>query len=121
MTTLPTTTPMRLPRPVGQTPLAVAAPAHTQAAPSFSMNGADVWRVIRSHLWLILGMFAVFVGAGVVLNMYLARYHSSFTAYGYIEVNNVQQFKINQDQVLGTDAVGLALNQKTQAALLKQE
>ena len=54
MTTLPTTTPMRLPRPVAQTPLALGGPSYAQQAPQFQMSGADVWRVIRSNIWLIL-------------------------------------------------------------------
>ena len=121
MTTLPTTTPMRLPRPVAQTPLAIAAPAHTQAGGGFQMTGSDVWRVIRSNLWLILIMLVLSIAGGFALNWYLARYHSSFTAYGFIEVNNVIPFRIKEEQVLGTDVTGLALNQRTQAALLKQE
>src|SRR5438093_1012317 len=121
MTTLPTTTPMRLPRPVAQTPLAIAAP-HTQpSVNAFQMNGSDVWRVIRSNLWLILAMLVVFAVGGFGLNWYLAKWHSSYTAYGFIEVNNVVPFTIKERENLGTDVTGLALNQRTQAALLKQE
>src|SRR5947208_1801887 len=122
MTTLPTTTPMRLPRPAAQTPLAIASPhAQQPNANSFQMNGSDVWRVIRSNLWLILVMLAVSVAAGFGLNWYLAKWHSSYTAYGFIEVNNIVPFRIKELDNQGTDVTGLALNQRTQAALLKQE
>src|SRR5688500_1707059 len=89
MTTLPTTTPMRLPRPAGATPLAMPASlggGGAQAANAFQMNGADVWRVIRSNIWLILGMFILSVGVGFGLNEYLKRYHSRFTATGLVQV-----------------------------------
>src|SRR5687768_10510237 len=87
MTTLPTTTPMRLPRPAGATPLAMpASMGGQQAANAFQMNGADVWRVIRSNIWLILGMFVLSVAAGFGLNWYLAKYHSRFTASGLVQV-----------------------------------
>jgi len=60
MTTLPTTTPMRLPRPVPQqTPLALGGPVAAQPGGGFQMTGADVWRVIRSNLWLIVAMLII--------------------------------------------------------------
>src|SRR4029450_6201176 len=85
------------------------------------MTGSDVWRVIRSNLWLILVMLVLSCAGGFALNWYLAKYHSSYTAYGFIEVNTVRPFHIEQRDVLGTDVTGLALNQRTQAALLQQE
>src|SRR4051812_16295915 len=109
MTTLPTTTPMRLPRPAAQTPLAVAGPQHAQpSANSFQMNGSDVWRVIRSNLCLILGMLVIPGAAGFGLNWSLAKWPSSYTAYGFIEVNNVIPFRIQERDNLGTDVTGLA-------------
>ena len=108
MTTLPTTTPMRLPRPAGQAPLAVAAPAHAQSSSSFQMTGSDVWRVIRSNIWLIIVMLVLSIAGGFALNWYLAKYHSSYTAYGFIEVNGVRQFHIIEREDSGTDVTGLA-------------
>ena len=51
MTTLPTTTPMRLPRPAGTGPLALGGPGQPGLAQSNAspMNGADVWRVERPY------------------------------------------------------------------------
>src|SRR5689334_1315911 len=81
MTTLPTTTPIRLPRPAGATPLALPGTlvGAQGGANAFQMNGADVWRVIRSNIWLILAMLVLSTGAGFVLNWYLNKYHSSYT------------------------------------------
>src|SRR5215213_7531707 len=90
MTTLPTTTPMRLPRPVAQAPLALPGPAHVQPGSGFQMTGADVWRVIRSNIWLILGMFILSGVVGFGLFKYLDRYYASYTASGYCQVNNPQ-------------------------------
>jgi capsular exopolysaccharide synthesis family protein len=124
MTTLPTTTPMRLPRPAGATPLAMPASLAGQSnTNAFQMNGADVWRVIRSNIWLILGMFVLSVGVGFGLNTYLARYHSSFTATGLVQVLP----PVNMTIILegresgGGDVNMLGLDQRTQAWLLKQD
>src|SRR5688500_7601741 len=88
MTTLPTTTPMRLPRPAGATPLALppGLGGAQASANAFQMNGADVWRVIRSNIWLILGLFVLSIGVGYGLNSYLAAKHSSYTASGLVQV-----------------------------------
>jgi capsular exopolysaccharide synthesis family protein len=124
MTTLPTTTPIRLPRPAGATPLALPGmPGGQPAAYAFQMNGGDVWRVIRSNIWLILAMLVLSVAMGFVLNWYLARYHSSYTATGLVQVNP----PINISTVLdgkadaGGDVSMLGLDQRTQAWLLKQD
>jgi capsular exopolysaccharide synthesis family protein len=128
MTTLPTTTPMRLPRPAGATPLAMPASfggggGGPQGANAFQMNGADVWRVIRSNIWLILGMLVLSVAAGFGLNWYLAKYHSRYTASGLVQVLP----PINMAVMLegresgGGDVNMLGLDQRTQAWLLKQE
>ena len=74
MTTLPQTIPVRLPAVMpgaaaNGTPLAV--PMHAAAAAGNQMTGADVWRVIRSHLWLIVALVVVFGVGGVLLNKWL--------------------------------------------------
>src|SRR5436309_12271563 len=94
MTTLPTTTPMRLPRPVPQTPLALGGPSHPQQGAAVQMSGADIWRVIRSNLWLIIGMLVLSGVGGFGLFKYLDRYFSSYTAYGFCQVNPPVSFDI---------------------------
>jgi succinoglycan biosynthesis transport protein ExoP len=93
MTTLPQTTPMRLPRSGGQH---VAIPGtgpmgpgqQQQFIPSTpGMTGADVWRVIRANLWLILSMLVVFGIGGFLLNTYLAAKWPHYQAMGLVKVN----------------------------------
>src|SRR5438034_765525 len=122
MTTLPTTTPMRLPRPVAQTPLALGGPVGAQQASSFQMTGADVWRVIRSNIWLIIGLLVLSGAGGFGVYKYLDRYYSSYTAYGICQINPPERFHVRmEDQPQTTDVTALALDQRTQAQLLKQE
>lgn len=87
MTTLPqTTSTVRLPRPVsGLQPVPVGGvPAVTGA--SGAMTGADVWRIIRGNIWLILAMIFLSAIAGFGINQWLKIYHPKYTARGYIQV-----------------------------------
>jgi len=123
MTTLPTTTPMRLPRPVPQqTPLALGGPS-AAAAPGggFQMTGADVWRVIRSNLWLIVAMFIVSGIAGYGIFRFLDAKFQNYTAYGICTVNNPVVTDLLKPVQIAGDVQSLALEQKTQAQLLKQD
>lgn len=128
MTTLPQTTQPRLPRPNGAT--AIAAPqvapvgsplvlAGNQAAP---MSPADVWRVIRSNLWLILTSLVVFGIAGFFVNMYLANNHARYTARGFVQVqppNLSDPLGVTRQQVM--DNTSLSYKQRTQAQLLQSD
>ena len=76
MTTLPQNNPMRLPRPSGAPPVLAhpGGPGLAHATPQATqLTAADVWRVVRGNLWLIVLCVAVFAAAGVALNYYLAR------------------------------------------------
>jgi capsular exopolysaccharide synthesis family protein len=85
------------------------------------MSGADVWRVIRSNLWLILGALLVSGVGGYFLNSYLAKKHSSYTATGYTQISPPVNFDIMNKTPIATDIGSLGIDQRTQAALLKQE
>jgi capsular exopolysaccharide synthesis family protein len=121
MTTLPTTTPIRLPRPAGATPLAM--PYAAPQPGTTTLTGADAWRVIRTNLWWILLVVIVCGGIGYGLNWYLLRYHSSYTAVGFTQVNPPTSWSPLRPDVAvgGADIGSLGLDQKTQVALLKQE
>ena len=121
MTTLPTTTPMRLPRPAGATPLALPGALPAQQAAGTQMTGADVWRVIRSNIWLILIMLVVFTGLGFGMYWFLDKYHSSYTATGFIQINPPQRIGLRSEDPTMTDIGGINLDQRTQAALLSQD
>ncbi len=91
MTTLPQAAALRLPRPafsnlpVAAVPVGGAVGYPQQSAVS-AMTGADVWRVIRSNLWLILLMLIVSAAAGYGMNYWLLRYHPRYTAVGRVLV-----------------------------------
>src|SRR4051812_40155581 len=105
MTTLPQTAPMRLPRSVGPSPMLVPgtmmpggmAPGVTpyggQQA-SGGLSSGDVWRVLRANLWLIVIMVMASAIVGYVVNQYLARNHSRYTAVGLMEVRSEEQIPV---------------------------
>jgi capsular exopolysaccharide synthesis family protein len=72
-----------LPAPAGIT---VGAHLGTPQTAAATMTGADVWRVIRSNLWLILLMLVVSGGIGYGVNWWLAKYHPRYTAEGKLLV-----------------------------------
>ena len=85
MTTLPQMTSLRLPRAPGA-PMAI--PAMTVGpAMAPKLSGADVWRVIRGNLWLIVTMVLVMSVLGYVGNeFYLVKYYPRYTASGWVQV-----------------------------------
>src|SRR5438876_8861619 len=96
MTTLPQMSSLRLPRVAQPTQLSVPSQFQMVGAQSASrMTGADVWRVIRANLWLIVVMLIVMGGLGFAANQYLAGHYPRYTATGLIRVETV----INYDPV----------------------
>jgi polysaccharide biosynthesis transport protein len=94
MTTLPQTTPMRLPRSgaphiaiPGTGPMAPAQPQQHFIPSTGGMTGADVWRVIRTNLWLIFSMLIIFGIAGFLLNTYLLAKWPHYEASGLVQIN----------------------------------
>ncbi len=131
MTTLPQTTNLHLPRPVGPTSMAPAT--HAGAGPmglahqQSQLTGADIWRVIRANIWLIVGAVIASFVLGFVLNIYLNRFHARYTATGYVRVQPNPGNAItrvtgnNQDAVGGDDSATLIVEQRTQAQLIRSE
>src|SRR5690242_11204995 len=132
MTTLPQTTAIRLPRQAGSTQLAPSAAngVRTLAVPGMhgggggaaagGMSGSDVWRVIRSHIWLILLMLVVSGVAGYFVNLYLSIHYPRFTAVGYIQVQPIVRNPVDPREQAADPAM-LAVEQKTQAQSLLTE
>ena len=89
MTTLPQTTPIRLPRASGNSQLAMpgsASPSVVAQGPGMQMTGGDVWRVIRANMWLII-LFVIVSGvAGYFVNGYLEKHNSAYTTYGKVRI-----------------------------------
>jgi capsular exopolysaccharide synthesis family protein len=88
-----------------------------QAQGGSQMSGADIWRVIRSNLWLIILMLIVSGGAGYGINTWLQRYHSRFTATGTLQVIPPDTTDITS--IAAASNFNLALELKTHAILLK--
>src|SRR6476661_2596115 len=133
MTTLPQTAPIRLPRtiPAGQLP-GQLGPIATHAHPVFPtplgnapMAAADVWRVIRSNLWLIILMLAVFAGGGYATNRYILKPHfARYESTALLRVTPLSQlFRSQVAPTEMTEAVDIAVRQEamTQAAMLKHD
>src|SRR5439155_23713551 len=60
-------------------------------------------------------------GLGYGIFWYLQKYHSSYTATGYIQINPPQSFRIVDNGEHTVDVSGINLDQRTQAALLKDD
>jgi succinoglycan biosynthesis transport protein ExoP len=131
MTTLPQTTPIRLPRAGAGSQLAApttGGPIAAPATPSFSMTGSDVWRVIRANIWLILLMLVLSGGAGYWAYTYLAKNYSSYTAQGQVRLAPLESIDPlhpgpasdggNMDIEKGTDMARFT-NQKLQDDLMQ--
>lgn len=124
MTTLPQSTSIQLPRPVGPAPLAHAPAqgAMHHASQSGQMTGSDVIRVIRTNIWLIIGSVVLAVLVGFGLNTYLAKYHSRYTAMGYIQVQRGKTAQLlSRDDAPLDDTQALTVEQRTQAQILTTE
>jgi capsular exopolysaccharide synthesis family protein len=124
MTTLPQTTPIRLPRPGGTSQLSVptgSVNAPAQAGPGFQMTGGDVWRVIRANMWLIILFVLLSATAGYFINNYLEIHYSAWTANGWIRILSAPE---PSDSVHGSqmpEGNTLIILQSTEVQLLKSE
>lgn len=124
MTTLPQTTTVRVPRTAGPSQLMMPGPGYpvAQAAlPTGQMTGADVWRVIRANVWLILGAVVVFAVLGVVMNFWLAKFHARYTATGLIQVQPNEIIDPIMNRPERADRPQVEIEQRSQAALLQGE
>jgi len=116
MTTLPLNVPIRLPgRPTSSTAMAIPSPATAAASSQSSgaqMTGADVWRVIRSHAWLIALMVVLSAVGGYGANSWLKKYHSRFKATGALIIVDPINFDPTKTQN-STDPIALNVISKT--------
>jgi polysaccharide biosynthesis transport protein len=126
MTTLPQIA-MRLPRPPAAMPASVAPGAipigfAPQAAAHHApqMTGADVWRVIRANLWLIILLVGFSAVTGYVTNYWLARYYPKYTVTAWVAVNPPIQLDPLKSGNPDYDIGFLTLEQKNNAQLLAQ-
>jgi len=98
------------------------AHAPTAASSGIGMSAADMWRVLRANAWLIIGLLMISAAAGWGVNFWLARYHSRYTASGYVGVEPIHRFDpLHPNANEYTDWSGLQIEQRTQAAMLTSE
>jgi polysaccharide biosynthesis transport protein len=122
MTTLPQKVALQLPRPAGAS-LPVSIAQHgglPQGASAGGMTGNDVWRVIRSNLWLILLMLVVSSVAGYAINYWLNKYHPHYTAEGTVVVDvGDTMFTADSSLLRPSDPLSFPLEIKQHATMLK--
>lgn len=123
MTTLPQTTSIQLPRPVAPQPLALPGPNFAQPQAQSSMTGGDIWRVIRSNLWLIVGSVVVGLIVGIALNTYLAAYYARYTAQGLVQVQQAKQIQVpGQPAMMDVDNfTTLNVEQRSQSQMMRTD
>ncbi|MCC6238930.1 MAG: polysaccharide biosynthesis tyrosine autokinase [Phycisphaerales bacterium] len=123
MTTLPqTTTTMKLPREAGVGGGAgLMAPVGLSHAGASQMTAADVWRVIRSNIWLIVISVAVAGVIGVGLNEVLKRVHPRWTATGVVEINPYAERDPRQIMATSPSKETILVEQRTQASKMSNE
>jgi len=128
MTTLPQTSPMRLPRPHPSQLAIPSANGHATPAVSHapqqaqtSLTGADAWRIIRANLWLIIGLFVAAGVAGYFVNWWLAARYARYTSTALIRVQVPSELPaIDDSRMLISDPSpqGIEVEQQTQAATI---
>jgi capsular exopolysaccharide synthesis family protein len=125
MTTLPQTTPIRLPRAGGNSQLAMpaGAPISTAgpAAPSFAMTGGDVWRVIRANMWLIIIMLMLSTVAGYFTYDYLAKHKSAYTTLGWVKMAPLESVDPLHPGPLVGDPVSMEIEKQTDIQRFKNQ
>jgi polysaccharide biosynthesis transport protein len=120
MTTLPQTTPIRMPRPAGQVLTVPSGPVAIAGGPGNQLSAADAMRVIRANAWLIVGLLVASTVLGFAVNMFLDRYYSRYTASGYVQVLPFSSSNPLTPQT-NADYQTIATHQRTQVQILKQE
>lgn len=123
MTTLPqTTAAVRVPRQAAPSVLSIPQPGTLgpAAAPGQQggMTGADIMRVLRANVWLIMIMLVLGVIAGVGAHYLLLEYYPRFTAVGFLRVNPPRTVDPTKTQEESYEVGEISILTKTQASLL---
>lgn len=126
MTTLPTTSSIRLPRPGGPGGQVLAMPA-AQLGPAMApaqqplLTPADIWRVLRGNLWLII-LLAV-VGGAIAWGLFewQKRVNPRYRATGTVLVGpNIRTTGKNGMEAINSAEFELVTEAATQAQMLMQ-
>ena len=126
MTTLPSTSSIRLPRP-GNTGGQVLSMPSTQlgyvapASSGNSMTPGDIWRVVRSTWLLIVVSVVVFTSIGAGMFYWAKATDPRYTATGLVQVNKPTRTNPTTGNVTAAgdmNEFNLAIEQKTQSRIL---
>ncbi len=122
MTTLPQTTPIRLPRMSGSSSqLAVPGGGPSVAIPAgVQMTPGDVWRVIRSNMWLIVVLLVLSGVSGYFINDYLAKHYSAYSTTALIKIRPLAPIDPLHGSV-GMGSAEIELAQQTQTQMIKSD
>jgi capsular exopolysaccharide synthesis family protein len=85
------------------------------------MTGADVWRVIRANLLLIIVMVILAGIGGFFLNRFLAQNYPHYTATGYLQIRTSVVRDAVKDETSELADQGVIRLARTQAALLQTD
>jgi capsular exopolysaccharide synthesis family protein len=85
------------------------------------MTGADVWRVIRANIWLILAALVLSVLLGIAANYVLARKFPRYTAIGYVQIQPIRGYNPMLSEQPQLDTAALNIEGRTQSQLLKHD
>ncbi|MGE5609907.1 MAG: Wzz/FepE/Etk N-terminal domain-containing protein, partial [Bacillota bacterium] len=121
MTTLPQTTTVRLPQnAVSSVPGGAYPPAAAiNGTSTFQMTGADVWRVIRANLWLIIILSLLGGAVGYVGYRVRLATHPSYTATGLLEVRTEILTDPVTDKIRDMSDTRITTLARTQAEILR--
>src|SRR5579864_892405 len=125
MTTLPQTSPMRLPRP-NPSQLAIPStnghPVAFAATHGTTLTGADIWRILRVNLWLIIALLILSAIAGYFVNMWLNAKYARYTSTALIKVQLDSELPRIDDQsrtlISEPSPQSIELEQQSQAGML---
>lgn len=126
MTTLPSTTTIRLPRQTAPNNSNLAMPAYPGPAlgTASAMNAADVWRVIRGNIWWILGTTALSLAIGISSFFYVRATNPKYRSVGLVVLNrpkSINPTNSSQNNVNDDSDFNLPIEQKTQTQMLMSE
>lgn len=123
MTTLPQTSTPRVPQPLPPgTPPVVHVPGASAGANAFQLSGADVWRLVRANLWLIIILAILGGAAGFFAHTVWIKYWPWYSSTGLLQVRTQYQKNLMgiQTEKELTDPRVIALL-KTQSQLLQTD
>jgi polysaccharide biosynthesis transport protein len=121
MTTLPQTTPTRLPRPSGG-PLTLNTAVQPVGGAPGGMTPADIYRLLRANGWIILGSVVIALILGYGVNWFLALKFSRYTAVGSVQVVPAVAYDpLTRQTIPLADFSTLSVEQRTIALMLYSE